>query len=74
MATCPNCFNAIDHLVNRQLTETVYHFELVGQDHDFSYIDEALPEDGDFECPECKSCLFTDTADAYAFLKYKAGR
>ena len=73
MATCHNCFQTIDHLINHQLTETIYRFEPKGRDGcDFMYIDEVVPNpDGDFECPECKSCLFTNAKEAYVFLKSK---
>ena len=69
MATCIFCGETVEHLRNYQAVENVLLFTVESGEGRWDEWDEiSTGEAGDFECPECQNVLFTNTAEAIAFL------
>ena len=69
MATCFKCRATIDHLINHEPVEDVYQFKLnILYEPQYEMLYKTNTVAGDFECPKCKNVLFTNEAEAIAFL------
>ena len=68
MAICRLCGATVEHLRNYQSVVDVFLFTVESGEEHWEEYDKIAGEAGDFECPECQNVLFTDTAEAIAFL------